>query len=452
MIVTGKHLPRRTFLQGLGTIVALPMLDAMVPAFARNRYPDLKPPIRMAFAYVPNGIVMEDWTPKATGRDFEFTRILKPLEGLREDILVLSNLDSHTGNALGDGPGDHARAGASFLTGVHCRKTAGADIRGGVSVDQVAAAKLSGVTRFSSLELGCEDSRTVGDCDSGYSCAYTNSLSWRTPQTPMPPEVNPRAAFERLFGTEDLSLDPETRARRARYRKSILDLVTESTRDLVKTLGPGDRRKMDEYMFSVREIERRIESAEKDPRQLPKGVDKPPPGIPFEFPDYVKLMCDLQVLSFQSDLTRVSTLVLGREGSNRVYPEIGISDPHHPLTHHRNNPEWIDKIKRINTLHTELFAYLLRKLKSTPDGDGTLLDHSMIVYGSGIADGNKHTHEALPVLLAGRGGSTLKPGRHLTYPTGTPVTNLYLSMLERMGVPQESIGDSTGRLNQLDGL
>ena len=452
MIVTGKYLPRRTFLQGLGTLVALPMLDAMVPAFARNRYPNLKSPIRMAFAYVPNGIVMEDWTPKATGPNFEFTRILNPLEGLREDILVLSNLDSHTGNALGDGPGDHARAGASFLTGVHCRKTAGTDIHGGISVDQVAAGKLSGVTRFASLELGCEDSRTVGDCDSGYSCAYTNSLSWRTPGNPMPPEVNPRAAFERLFGTEDRTLDPETRARRARYRKSILDMVTENTRDLVKTLGPGDRRKMDEYLFSVRDMERRIESAEKDPRQLPKGVDKPPPGIPFEFPDYVKLMCDLQVLAFQSDLTRVSTLVFGREGSNRVYPEIGIADPHHPLTHHRNNPEWIDKVTRINTLHIELFAYLLRKLKSTPDGDGTLLDHSMIVYGSGIADGNKHTHEALPVLLAGRGGSTLKPGRHLTYPTGTPITNLYLSMLERVGAPQESIGDSTGRLNQLDGL
>jgi hypothetical protein len=427
------------------------MLDAMVPAFARGGYPDLKAPIRVAFAYVPNGIVMKDWTPKATGRDFEFTRILKPLEAFREDILVLSNLDSHTGNALGDGPGDHARAGASFLTGVHCRKTAGADIRGGVSVDQFAAAKLSGATRFSSLELGCEDSRTVGDCDSGYSCAYTNSLSWRTPQTPMPPEVNPRAAFERLFGTEDLSLDLQTRARRAKYRKSILDMVRDDTRNLVRSLGPGDRRKMDEYLFSIRGIEQRIERAEKDPRQIPTAVDKPPPGIPFEFPDYVKLMCDIQVLAFQSDLTRVSTLVFGREGSNRVYPEIGISDPHHPLTHHRNNPEWIEKVTRINTLHTELFAYLLRKLKSTADGDGTLLDHSMIVYGSGIADGNKHTHEALPVLLAGHGGATVKPGRHLTYSTGTPITNLYLSLLDRMAIHQETIGDSTGRLNQLDG-
>src|SRR6185436_12252226 len=421
MFISKKRLPRRTFLRGMGTVVALPMLDAMVPAVARRNLLDLKAPVRMAFVYVPNGIVMNDWTPKTFGRDFAFTRILKPLEAFRDDLLVVSNLDSHTGNALGDGPGDHARAGASFLTGVHCRKTAGADIQGGVSVDQIAAAKLAGTTRFSSLELGCEDSRTVGDCDSGYSCAYTNSLSWRTPQTPMPPEVNPRAAFERLFGTEDLSLDPQTRARRAKYRKSILDMVSQDTRSLVKTLGPADRRKMDEYLFSVREVEQRIASVEKDPRPLPAGIEKPAPGIPFEFPEYVKLMCDLQVLAFQADLTRVTTLVMGREGSNRVYPEIGISDPHHPLTHHRNSAEWIEKVTRINSLHTELFAYLLKKLKSTADGDGTLLDHSMLVYGSGLADGNRHTHEALPVLLAGRGGGSLKTGKHLTYTAGTPI-------------------------------
>ena len=452
MIITRKRLPRRTFLRGMGTIVALPMLDAMVPAFARGHSLASKAPVRMAFVYVPNGIVMKDWTPQVLGKDYEFTRILKPLEALRDDILVLSNLDSRTGNALGDGPGDHARAGASFLTGVHCRKTAGADIRGGVSVDQIAAAKLTGATRFSSLELGCEDSRTVGDCDSGYSCAYTNSLSWRTPQTPMPPEVNPRAAFERLFGTEDLSLDPQTRARRARSRKSILDMLSEDTRSLVKTLGPADRRKIDEYLFSVREIEQRIESAEKDPRPVTPAIYKPSPGIPFEFPEYVKLMCDLQVLAFQADITRVVTLVLGREGSNRVYPEIGISDPHHPLTHHRNNPEWIEKLTRINSLHTELFAYLLKKLKSTADGDGMLLDHSMLVYGSGLADGNKHTHEALPVLLAGRAGGSLNPGRHVIYSAGTPITNLFLSLLDRMGVHQESMGDSTGQLSQLGDL
>src|SRR5215510_2346528 len=285
MIITRKRLPRRTFLRGLGTIVAVPMLDAMVPALARGRFLEVKPPVRMAIAYVPNGIVMKDWTPKTTGKEFELTRILKPLEALRADLLVLSNLDSQTGNALGDGPGDHARAGASFLTGIHCRKTAGADIRGGVSVDQVAAAKLAGVTRFPSLELGCEDSRTVGDCDSGYSCAYTNSLSWRTPQTPMPPEVNPRAAFERLFGTSDLSLSPDVRARRAEYRKSILDLVREDTVKLAGKLGSTDRRKIDEYLFAVREIEKRIESAEKENRAITPTIEKPA-GIPIAFADY----------------------------------------------------------------------------------------------------------------------------------------------------------------------
>jgi hypothetical protein len=429
----------------MGTIVAVPMLDAMVPALVRGRALQVKAPVRLAIAYVPNGIVMKDWTPKTTGKEFEFTRILKPLETFREDLLVLSNLDSHTGNALGDGPGDHARAGASFLTGVHCRKTAGADIRGGVSVDQVAATKLAGVTRFPSLELGCEDSRTVGDCDSGYSCAYTNSLAWRTPQTPMPPEVNPRAAFERLFGTaEDLNLDPQTRAQRLKYRKSILDFVRADTQNLSKTLGPADRRKLDEYLYSVREVEQRIESAEKDTHQVAPAIDKPA-GIPFEFPEYAKLMCDLQVLAFQADLTRVVTLVIAREGSNRVYPEIGISDPHHPLTHHRNNPEWIDKVTRINTLHTELLAYLLQRLKATKEAEGTLLDHSMVLYGSGIADGNAHTHEALPVLLAGRGGGSVKPGSHLVAAKGTPITNLYLSLLDRMGAHQENLGDSTGR-------
>lgn len=449
MNIIGKQLPRRTFLRGMGTLIALPVLDAMLPTIVRGRSLELKSPVRLAFAYVPNGVVMKDWTPKASGKDFEFTRILKPLEQFRNDISILSNLDSHTGNALGDGPGDHARAGASFLTGTHCRKTAGADIRGGVSVDQLAAAKLSGVTRFPSLELGCEDSRTVGDCDSGYSCAYTNSIAWRTPQNPMPPEVNPRAAFERLFGTaEDLSLDPQTRARRMKYRRSVLDFVKEDTQNLAKTLGPGDRRKLDEYLFSVRDVEQRIESAEKDNRQLPEGVEKPT-GIPFEFPHYVKLMCDLQVLAFQSDLTRVVTLVIGREGSNRVYPEIGISDPHHPLTHHRNNPEWIEKVTRINTLHVEMFAHLLERLKATREGDGTLLDHSMIVYGSGLADGNSHTHEALPVLLAGHGTNMLKPGQHLIARAGTPITNLYLSLLDRIGARQDSMGDSTGRFDEI---
>jgi hypothetical protein len=394
---------------------------------------------------------MTDWTPKASGRNYEFTRILKPLEKFREDIFILSRLDLQNGRPLGDGAGDHARAGASFLTGVHCKKTAGSDIQAGISADQIAAAKLSGATRFASLELGCEDSRTVGECDSGYSCAYTNSISWRTPKTPMPPEINPRAAFERLFGTEDLSLDPETRARRASNRKSILDSVTADTQSLLKTLGPADRHKIDEYLYSVREIEHRIDTAEKENRQVSPPIEKPT-GIPFAFPDYVKLMYDLQVVAFQSDLTRVATFMIGHEGSTRVYPEIGIPDPHHPLTHHRNNPEWIEKVTRINCLHVELFAYFLEKLKSTKDGDGTLLDHSMVVYGSGLSDGNKHDHNDLPVVLAGRGDGSLKPGAHLIYPVGTPMTNLYFALLDRMGVRPDSVGDSTGKLDHLTGI
>jgi hypothetical protein len=449
MIITRKHLPRRTFLKGLGTAIALPMLDAMMPALASPGR--TQAPVRLAFVYVPNGIVMEEWTPQGQGKAFEFTRILKPLEAFREDLFVLSGLSDHNGNALGDGPGDHARAGASFLTGVHCKKTMGADIRNGISADQIAAQQMATVTRFPSIELGCEDSRTVGNCDSGYSCAYTNSISWRSPTTPMPPETNPRLVFERLFGTFDASLDPQTRARRAAYRKSILDMAREDTRRLVGTLGPADRRKIDEYLYAIREIETRIESAERNNRSVMPAMEKPA-GIPIDFADYVKLMFDLQAAAFQADLTRVTTLMIGREGSLRVYPEIGVPDPHHPLTHHRNNPEWIEKVIKINCLHTELFAYFLKKLKTTADGDGTLLDHSMIVYGSGLSDGNKHTHENLPVLLAGRGDGSLKPGRHIVYPPQTPMTNLYLTLLDRIGVRPEKIGDSTGKLAHLSDL
>jgi hypothetical protein len=449
MIATGKHLPRRFFVKGLGVAIGLPMLDAMTPAFARTA--EAAKPLRLSFVYVPNGIVMKDWTPKTAGRAFEFTRILKPLEAYREDLLVLSGLDEYQGNALGDGAGDHARAGAAFLTGVHCKKTEGADIRNGISADQVAAQALSSRTRFSSIELGCEDSRTVGNCDSGYSCAYTNSISWRSAQTPMPPELNPRIVFERLFGTDDFSLSAEARARRLQYRKSILDMSRADAQALSKTLGQSDRRKLDEYLNGVREIERRIENAENDHRQVLPAMEKPA-GIPITLPDYVKLMFDLKVAAFQADLTRIATLMVGREGSMRVYPEIGIPDPHHPLTHHRDNADWIEKVAQINTLHTELFGYFLNRLKTTPDGDGTLLDHSIVVYGSGLADGNRHTHEDLPVLLAGRGGGRIKTGGHIIYKPGTPITNLYLSLLDILGVHPETIGDSTGRVEHLSGL
>lgn len=448
----GKSLPRRTFLRGLGVAVGLPLLDAMTPALATAGTKAAgKPPVRLAFTYVPNGVTMPAWTPATTGADWEISRILKPLESFRNDFMVLSGLDCRNANALGDGGGDHARAGAAYLTGVHPKKTAGADIQSGISVDQIAARLAGAETRLPSLELGCEDSRTVGNCDTGYSCAYTNSISWRGPATPLPPETNPRIVFERLFGTEDLSLDPGTRARRALFRKSILDVVGDRTEKLVGSLGPSDRRKMDEYLTAVREVEKRIELAEKDVRTFTPDLEKPS-GVPPAFSAYIKLMFDLQVLAFQADLTRVSTLMVGREGSVRTYPELGINDPHHPLTHHRNLPDMIEKITRINTHHTEMFSYFLGKMKSTKDGEGTLLDHSMIVYGSGINDGNSHSHENLPLLLAGRGAGTLKPGKHVAHAKGTPVTNLYLSLLDRMGVQAESIGDSSGKLEHLTDL
>ncbi len=328
---------------------------------------------------------------------------------------MLTGLAHHNAEALGDGAGDHARAASCFLTGVHPKKTAGADLHVGVSVDQIVGRKLAGTTKFSTIELGCEDSRTVGNCDSGYSCAYTNSISWRTPSSPMPPEINPRAAFDRLFGA-DASLDPKERERRREDRSSILDLVSERTQSLMGDLGPSDRRKMDEYLYAVREIEKRIQMAEKQ-GPAPHPDMAAPDGIPDTFGEYVKLMYDLQVVAFQADLTRVSTLVVGREGSVRTYGEIGIPDPHHPLSHHRGNPEWIAKLQKINTFHVELFAYYLDKLKNTADGDGSLLDHSMVVYGSAISDGNQHSHKDLPVLLAGRRRRMAEAGAASGLPT-----------------------------------
>ncbi|MGA7414060.1 MAG: DUF1552 domain-containing protein [Bryobacteraceae bacterium] len=447
-VLTRKHLPRRAFLRGIGAAIALPALDAMAPALASAAA--TKAPTRLAFAYVPNGIIMKDWTPSAEGSAFEFTNTLKPLEPLRAKLMVLSGLSHHNAEALGDGAGDHARAGACFLTGVHPKKTSGADIQSGVSADQIVAKELGDATRFRSLEFGCEDSRTVGDCDSGYSCAYTNSISWRTPTSPMPPETNPRAVFERLFGA-DANLDPETRARRLRSRMSILDLVSERTQSLSGNLGASDRRKLDEYLYAVREIEKRIQMAENDPQQIKPNMEEPG-GIPVTFTEYVKLMYDLQVLAFQTDMTRVSTMVVAREGSVRTYGEIGIPDPHHPLSHHRGNAEWIEKLVKINRYHVELFGYFLQKMDSIQDGDGTLLDHSMIVYGSAISDGNQHSHNNLPALLAGGGNGCLKPGRHVIYKPETPMANLYLTLLDRVGVKPEAIGDSTGKLEHLTDL
>lgn len=434
-----RHRSRRSLLRGLGAAISLPLLDAMVPAFASTT--PAASPMRLAFVYVPNGVIMDSWTPGSGGADFELPRILAPLVPHRSNVLVLSGLTQNNGRALGDGGGDHARASASYLTGVHPTKTAGAGIHAGTSVDQVAASHAGAAMKLPSLELGCEDGRLVGNCDTGYSCAYSNTLSWRTPSAPLPPEINPRLVFERLFGS--LDENPADRAKRQKEETSILDYVLDDTRRLARDLGPSDNRKIDEYLSSVREIERRIQIAETEGPQTPPSFEKPS-GVPADFGDYAKLMFDLMLVAFQSNTTRVSTFMLGREGSNRVYREIGISDAHHAITHHSGNPELIEKVVRINSYHIEQFAYFLNRLKSTPDGDGSLLDHSQIVYGSGLSDGNWHSHNNLPVLLAGQSG-----GRHISYPAETPMNNLHLALLDRMGVHVDTLGDSSGELNPL---
>jgi len=427
---------RRTLLRGLGASIALPALDAMTPARAAA------PPLRMAFAYVPNGIIMENWTPAADGTAFDLPRVLQPFAPLREKTLLLSGLAHVNGRALGDGPGDHARAAATFLTGVHPRKTAGADIKNGISADQLAAQSIGGNTKFASLELGIEHGRIVGNCDSGYSCAYSNAISWRSAETPMPPEVNPKLVFERLFGTGDESAaDP--------FRKSILDYVREDAASLKISLGANDKRKLDEYLTGVREIEKRIELAGKQAKETVRPEMEKPEGIPVDFEEHVTLMYDLMTVAFQTDSTRVATFMVGREGSNNTYRQIGVPDAHHGISHHRGDAEKVEKLTKINEYHATLFARWLQRLAATKDGDGSLLDHMMIVYGSSLSDGNRHSHHDLPILVAGGANGKLQMGRHIIYPKETPLTNLYLSLLDHAGVRPEVLGDSTGRLTSL---
>lgn len=442
-MITRKALPRRTFLRGLGAAVGLPMLDAMTPALASTA----KVPVRMAFVYVPNGIDMRNWNLDYEGKLGELPRILKPLDPFKQDILLLGNLTHNNGRALLDGPGDHGRCCGAYLTGVQPRKTM-VDIKAGISCDQIVANQVGTQTRFPSLEVGIEDARQAGDCDSGYSCAYTNNLAWRSETQPLPPLLDPRALFERLFGT-GVALTPEARARQARYRRSILDFVGDDTRKLQAGLGPTDRRKLDEYLSSIREIERQIEKTEKDNAQIDPGMEKPY-GVPADFAEHFKLMTDMITVAFQADLTRVLTFLVTREGTSRPYREIGISDGHHPLTHHRNDPALMEKVAQINSYHMRQFAAWVEKLKSIKEGDSTILDNSMIVYGAGLADGNRHSHEDLPTLIAGRGGNFIKTGRRVVYRKETPMSNLFLTMMDRMGVRVEHFGDSTGRLDGLD--
>jgi hypothetical protein len=434
MILTRRSLSRRTLLRGLGTAIALPALDAMTPARTAAAAPK-----RMAFVYVPNGIIMQHWKPASDGAAFEFTRILSPLESLREKLLVFSGLSQVNGRALGDGPGDHARAAATWLTGVHPRKTAGADIHNGISADQLAANVIGKQTRFASLELGIEHGRLVGNCDSGYSCAYSNSISWRSPNTPNPPEVNPKLVFERLFGSGDRSENPA-------YRKSILDYVRQDAASLQASLGPNDRRKLDEYLTAIREVEKSIEVAAANGKiEIPDGIEKPE-GIPVDFDEHVRIMFELQTLAFLTDSTRITTFMIGREGSNNTYRQIGVPDAHHGISHHRGDEEKIEKLTKINEHHLKLFAAWLNKLNTTKEHGESLLDRMTIVYGSSLADGNRHTHHDLPILVAGKAHGTIKPGRHIAHANETPLNNLYLTLLANHGVEAKALGDSTGLL------
>lgn len=444
-----KTLPRRTFLRGVGAVMGLPLLEAMLPARARAAH-DLvaaQPPQRMAFVFFPNGAIMDAWRPSGTGAGYSLGETMASLQPLRSEITVISGLAQDNGRAKGDGPGDHARCAASFLTGVHPFKTAGADIRCGVSVDQAAAQRVGHATPLPSLELGIERGQNAGNCDSGYSCAYSSNISWKSAAMPMAKETHPRLVFERLFGQQ---LAPPDRARRNRYRRSILDLVSADARRLRPALGQADRRKLDEYLDSVRQLELRLMRVEAPAEEAPPELALPE-GIPADLGEHVQLMFDLMLLAFRTDTTRIATFMLGNAGSNRSYPMVNVSDGHHQLSHHQNDAEKMARIQRIDAWLVSQFAAFLQRLKDTSEGeDGSLLDHCMVLYGSGISDGNRHRHDDLPLILAGRGGHTLRVGQHLQLPRETPLNNLYLSLLDRMGAGIDSMGDSSGRLVEID--
>lgn len=447
--MSSGELSRRRVLKGMGTAVALPFLDALTPAKVWASRAPIKP-VRMAFLFVPNGVDMANWKPDAAGRLGPLPEILRPLEGVKGSLNVLTGLAQNNANALGDGPGDHARSTATWLTGVHIKKTAGSDIRAGISADQVAAQTIGKATRFASLEIGCERGAMAGDCDSGYSCAYSSSISWAGESTPVAKEVNPRALFERLFGGGSQQEQQMSRESRMVTRRSILDYVLEDAEALRGQLGVRDQQKMDEYLNGVREIERRIQVAEQQGMAMAMdGVSAPPSGIPVRRDEHIRLLGDMMVLAFQADLTRICTFMFGNDGSNRPFPEIGIGDGHHDVSHHGREADKLAKKKAIDVFHVQQLAYVLNRLNSVSEGDGTLLDHTMLVYGAGISDGDRHNHDDLPILVAGKGGGALATGRHMVYTPNTPMTNMFVSMLGRVGVPIERLGDSTGPLREL---
>lgn len=441
MMIFKKSIPRRTFIKGAGATLALPLLDGMIPAFAAPA----KPPKRFSVVYVPNGRIMDKWTPAKEGTDFELPLLLEPFAPFRDRLLVITGLNLNVArHAPGEEVGVHERPCGAYLTGVHPKWTDGADIRNGTSLDQIIAKEFGKATQLASLEISLDSAGILGACEKGWSCAYINTLCWRSPTTPISMENNPRRVFERLFGDIGSTDSAERRAIQRR-NASILDSLSEATADLIRGLGPNDRARVSEYLDSIRDIERRIQIAEQESsRELPSLVR--PSGVPATFQEHARLMFDLQVLAFQADLTRMITFMIGREKTDRPYPEIGIPDAHHPLTHHAWDPQKIAKVVRIEALHSQMFAYYLEKLRSTPDGDGSLLDHMVINYGCGISEGNGHSVENLPLVLVG-GSTYFKTGRHVRYAKETPLANLQLALLDKLGIPLENFGDSTGRLD-----
>jgi hypothetical protein len=430
--LTKNHLSRRTLLRGAGAAVALPLLDSMVPA--QTRAP--KGTLRAGFIYVPHGAILPQWTPVGDGADFKFSRILKPLEPFRERVTVV------TGCAINAENG-HAISNSMWLNGV--KPAHGTEIRSGTTVDQLIAAKIGQDTTYPSLELATEDhSAELGSCGGDYACAYMNTISWRNPTTPNPMELNPRVVFERLFGGDGATA--EERLARLKDNLSLLDGITASAKDLSRNLDPRDRARLTDYLDNVREIERRIAQAEKKNRESDLAAPDTPVGIPDSFEEHAKLMFDLWALAFQGDITRVTTFMMARELSTRTYPQVGVAEGHHPVSHHQNVPEQIEKHAKINTYHVSLFAGFLEKLRNSPDGDGSILDHSMILYGSGMSNGNVHSHDILPAVIVGGAAGQLRGNRHVKAPLMTPLANVLVSLLDKAGVPTDHLGDSSGRV------
>ncbi len=446
MIITKMHLPRRTVLRGLGAALALPLLDSMVPALTAQSRTAAAPVTRFGVFYVPNGMSMPYWYPQTEGPLDELPPTLRSLEAFKDRVLICGGLDDESANLV-KGGGDHARSAGTFLTCVPYKITNGADVSNAVSMDQIAARELSKETQLASLELGIESNAMLGNCDGGASCAYTNTIAWRTPTTPLPIENDPRAIFERMFGTTG-STDPAARLERMRRDRSILDLVGAELNGLERVVGPGDQVKLEEYLEAVRDIERRIAMAEEqNTRELPV-VDQPV-GVPNDYAEHAKLQMDLLALAYQTDLTRISTFMLAREVSGRAYPEIGVSDSHHPLSHHQDEPAKLERLHKINEYQVQQFAYLVEKLDAIPEGDGSMLDSTLFLYGTGISDSNTHFHDDLPIALVGGKNAGIKGGRYIRYPADTPLANLHVTILEKLGVPVEALGDSTGQLDRL---